>query len=505
MRTLEAEVGPTESSRARARPSIAKKAALGALWTISTSVGGRALGLVGTLALTRFLAPDVYGEVSIAAVVIQTAQMASTCGLSQYLVSKPNAGNKAAFHATFYFLLLGVAAIGLVVLGRDWLGPIFDAPHMGQYIPGLALAGLVERVATVQDRIQVRDMRFRLVGINRSLGEATYAGVTVALAAAGLGGAAVVIGTFARACVRLVFLCATTDRRAWLEPCRITWARTRELFSFGLPMSMAAFAGFGARRWDNLVFSSLFGPGAAGIYNLAYNLADIPATQIGETIGDVLVPTFAQLRAQDRSRALVRAMTLLVLIVAPLAVGLGVIAPTLVATFFDARWAMVAPMLMVLSGLSVLRPIGWIGSSYLQVLDRPRIIMVLEILKTGGLLLAIATVGRLGVLWACAAVGVAFGASAVGYLVAIRRIDGTSMRKTALPLLPPIVACVPMALAVVGVRHLLVAAGVHPGALMLVVETLVGGIVFIPSALVIAKGPARDLIGLVKTSLARRQ
>jgi PST family polysaccharide transporter len=504
VRALEAEIGPTESSRAGARRSIAKKATVGALWTISTSIGGRALGLVGTLALTRFLAPDVYGEVSIAAVVIQTAQMASTCGLSQYLVSKPNSGNRAAFHATFYFFLLGAAAIGLVVLGRDRLGPLFDAPHMGQYIPGLAVAGLIERVATVQDRIQVRDMRFRLVGINRSLGEATYAGVTVALAAAGFGGTAVVLGTLARSSVRLIFLSATTDRRAWLEPCRITWARTKELFSFGLPMSMAAFAGFGARRWDNLVFSGLFGPGAAGIYNLAYNLADIPATQIGETIGDVLVPTFAKLRAEDRSRALVRAMTLLILIVAPLAVGLGAIAPTLVATFFDARWVMVAPMLMVLSGLSVLRPIGWIGSSYLQVLDRPRLIMVLEVAKTAGLLAAIATIGRLGELWACAAVGVAFGASALGYLVAIRRVDGTPMRQTTLPLLPPILACVPMALAVVGVRHLLLMAGIHPGGLMLVTETLSGGIVFVPSAFLIAPRAARDLLGLVKSSLGRR-
>ncbi|HVY44614.1 MAG TPA: oligosaccharide flippase family protein, partial [Minicystis sp.] len=418
----------------RARQAIGRKAVHGALWTISTSVGARAVGLVGTLALTRFLAPDVYGEVSIAAVVIQTAQMASTCGLSQYVVSKPRAGQKAVFHATFYFLVLGFAALGLVVLLRNVLGPVFDAPGMARYIPGLAAAGVIERLATVQDRIQVRDMHFGVVGINRSLGEFTYAGVTVALAAAGFGGEAVVLGTLARSVVRLGFLTATTDRRAWLSPCRITWARTKELFSFGLPMSMAAFMGFGSRRWDNLVFASLFGPGPAGIYNLAYNLADIPATQIGETIGDVLVPSFAQMRPEDRRPALVRAMTLLVLLVAPLAIGLGAIAPTLVSTFFDARWAAVAPMLLVLSALSVVRPIGWIGSSYLQVHDRTRAIMVLEIVKTACLLGLIATLGRLGPLWACASVGIAFGASAVAYLVVIRRVDGTPLRKALAPL-----------------------------------------------------------------------
>jgi PST family polysaccharide transporter len=196
-------------------------------------------------------------------------------------------------------------------------------------------------------------------------------------------------------------------------------------------------------------------------------------------------------------------MTSLVTLLCRLAVGLGVIAPTLVATFFDSRWAMVAPMLMVLSGLSVLRPIGWIGSSYLQVLDRPRLIMMLEMLKTGGLLAAIATIGRLGQLWACAAVGVAFGASAAGYLVVIRRVDGTPLRATMLPLLPPILACAPLALAVIGARHLLLAAGIHPGLLMLLVETAAGAIVFVPSVLLLAPRASGDLLRLVKKSFAR--
>ena len=38
--------------------SLAHKAARGALWTVVSSMGGRAIGVVGTLVMTRFLAPD---------------------------------------------------------------------------------------------------------------------------------------------------------------------------------------------------------------------------------------------------------------------------------------------------------------------------------------------------------------------------------------------------------------------------------------------------------------
>jgi O-antigen/teichoic acid export membrane protein len=46
--------------------SLGKKAAGGAAWNVVMGLGGRAVGLVATLALTRFLDPTEYGEVSVA-------------------------------------------------------------------------------------------------------------------------------------------------------------------------------------------------------------------------------------------------------------------------------------------------------------------------------------------------------------------------------------------------------------------------------------------------------
>ena len=67
-----------------------------------------------------------------------------------------------------------------------------------------------------------------------------------------------------------------------------------------------------------------------GAYNLAYNVADVPAVQVGEQIGDVLLPSFAKLEPAARKAALVRSTGLLALVTFPLAVGLGAIAQPLV-------------------------------------------------------------------------------------------------------------------------------------------------------------------------------
>jgi PST family polysaccharide transporter len=491
---------------------------------VFTSVGARAVGLGGTLLLTRYLDPGEYGEVSLAAVVILTANVLSNCGLSQYLVSKPTAGRAAAFHATFYFTLLGLLALGVALACGGPFGRFINAPGVERFLPGLALAAVLERVGTIQDRILVRDMRYRSVGLQRSMGEIVYSAVSVVLAARGAGrwwggGNAVVLASVARSVVRLVTLSATTPRREWLEPCRITWEKTRELFAFGLPMSVATIFGLGSRRWDNFVFSGQFGQAAAGIYNLAYNVADIPATQIADTIGDVLVPSFAEIDSDARrKRALMLAMRQMTLMVSPLAVGLGAVAPTLVATFLDRRWAAVAPALTILSGLSVVRPISWIGSSYLQVQDRPRTIMIIESLRTIGVIVLMFAFGRYaprlvgpglgawsrGEHWACASVGLTFGLGSLGYMWVLQKRDGITLGAQLRELLPPIVACVPMAIAVVTVQRWLAAGDMRPG-LRLAVEVVTGVVAFVPSALLLARRTSLEFIELVENALARRR
>jgi PST family polysaccharide transporter len=144
---------------------------------------------------------------------------------------------------------------------------------------------------------------------------------------------------------------------------------------------------------------------------------------VGEQIGDVLLPSFARMDVERRPAALVRSVTLLALVVFPLAVGLGVVAPTLVATLFAPRWRPIGPMLMMLSALSVTRPIGWTIASYLQARRLPGSILGLEALKLVIMVLGIVTFGARSPLWTCAAVGIAFGVHAFASLGIVRRLD----------------------------------------------------------------------------------
>lgn len=510
-----------------AHTGLISRAVAGAFWGILSGTSARLAGILGTLAITHYLNPDQFGEVSLAALVMVTAAMVSNCGLTQYVVARPKAGREAAFHVTFYLVVTGAVALaGAVLLGNP-LGRLVNAPGIVKYLPGFAVAAFLERIATIQDRIQIRDLRFRAASLYRSAGEFVYAFISVGLAAFASGtpfggGAAIMWASITRGIVRVVLLSLNTDRREWLQPCKITWERTREIFAFGVPMALAMLGGFGAQRFDNFVFSHHFGQAAVGFYNVAYNFADMPAGLIGEAVGDVLVPSFAHMDSDERRKStLLLSLRVISLLVTPLAVGLAVVAPTLVKLAFKPSFQDgVMSILRILALFSIARALTWNGSCYLQVRDKPRAIMVLEILRMIAIVTMMHSFAVIGGLhgasfapnWATAAVVVVFSLSALSYAWVIRQVDGISILSQLFPVVPPLVASIPMAIAVVGVRRLLdtyqvftlghsittVAEQIRQYGPRLVIEILVGAVVFVPSALILSRRSAREVLDLVR-------
>jgi PST family polysaccharide transporter len=247
----------------------------------------------------------------------------------------------------------------------------------------------------------------------------------------------------------------------------------------------------------------MFGPAATGTYNMAYNLADIPAIQVGEQIALVLLPSMAELPSEARPRAVERSSALLSLILFPLAVGLALVAYPLIALLLPAdKWQDVAPLLTVLTSLSVFRPIMFVLSTYMEAEQKTGRLMWLEIGKLVVLIGGIVVLSSFGLRVACGAVGLSFGAAAIAACLVVAR-EGVSLRALAIGFVQPLLACGVMAAAVYGVHLGLRAAGLDYAAVELVTEIVLGGIAYAAAALVLAPTSSRDLLRLLKKTLRR--
>ena len=486
--------------------SIAAKAARGAVWTILSSVGGRAIGVIGTLVITRFLAPAQLGEVGVAAIIVTSVNWLTTLGFGQYVIvrGRKEPGPEVVWHATVASYVLGVIGLGLVARFAGPVAGLVRSEQAALYIPGLALAIGIRRASAIAEKVLVRQLKFRAIGLTLTLGELAFAITTIGFATHGYGGMSVVWGNIAQYSIVSLIIFVAAGWRSWATPTPLSWTRFRDMLDFGAPLAMESIAHNAARYWDNLAIRRLFGDAPTGLYNLAYNLADVPAVHIGEQIGSVLLPSLASLPPERRAPAFERATALLALIIFPLACGLGAVSNTLVRLTLSDEWQDVAPLLTVLAMLSVFRPIGWVVSSYLQSQERNRPLMFLELGKVIVLLGGIYALSPFGIRASACAVGLAFGLHTLAGVMLVVR-SGPRPRVLFSGFVRPLIAAGAMSSAVLAIRFTARQYGLeHPG-ILLAVEIVVGVAIYVPVAYVVCNRTARDLLSLVKQVVRRRR
>ncbi len=492
-------------ARDDAAMSLAQKAARGALLTVISSMGGRAVGVVGTLVITRFLAPKEIGEVSDAAILCMSASWITIWGFGQYTVVKGRGADarEVTWHATLFYVVLGTLSIGAVVLFGGPLASLLDAPDAAAYIPGMALSVYIRRLGAMPERILTQQMKFRPSGMALGLGELAFTMTAVPLAAYGWGGHSMVIGQIVKSIVAVYILVRAAGIRSWATPTKLSLARMKDMLKFGMPLGVQGVAHMASRYWDNLAISYYFGPGPLGAYNMAYNLADIPAVQVGEQIALVLLPSMSELPPERRARALERSTALLSVVIFPLAIGLGLVAYPLIAWILPSNeWQEVAPLLTVLACLSVFRPVTWVLSAYMESESKTGRLMFLELAKVAFLLIGIGLLAPYGLRIAACAVGLAFGLTAIAGVVMVAR-QGPSAARLASAFLQPLAACAIMAASVWLTRQGLGGVGVTHPAIFVFVEISVGALAYVAAALVICRETTRDLLGLLKKALKR--
>ena len=91
--------------------------------------------------------------------------------------------------------------------------------------------------------------------------------------------------------------------------------------------------------------------------NLAYNLAGTTTVTVADSISDVLFPSFSRLEPARRGPALIRAVSVMSLVVCPLAFRTAAVSGTLVDAAFPAEWSSIGSMLAVLSIFSACHPL----------------------------------------------------------------------------------------------------------------------------------------------------
>jgi lipopolysaccharide exporter len=481
--------------------SIALAAARGVAWNMLFGVGSRLLQLVGTLVLTRFLAPEAYGAVIGASIAVLTMGISTSFAFGQYLIAHRSTA-RVAFQAAVIHVALGIVTMAVVIVMRHRLADWFGAAQIATFIPGFAIAHILDRLRYVPERMLTRELKYRTIATINGSAEILF--TVVALALVGhFGAEAIMFAAIVRAAFCTWMFIATAPRHEWLSVSKLDSSTVRSLFGYGTPIMLTTISDHAASRFDSMIVSSMFGPAIMACYNLAYSLAEMPVNSIAGNIAEVLMPSYSKMPDADRAPAVVKSAALMTLVVAPLGVGLGAVAPSLVSAFFNDKWALMAPMLIILSVMTVFRPMYWPAIAYLQAVKQTQLIMYLSVGRAVIIIGLVAGFGAMGgALWACLGAGIGYALHSLVTIIATGKSTGLPVRPYLIGVGRPLLLCIPMFATTMALGHLLNAAAAPP-LVSLIAQVAVGAAVYVGAAFTFARPTSMLILKLARGAASK--
>lgn len=471
-----------------------------AAWGVGAGLLGRTMGLFATLLVTRYLSPEVVGEVAVATIIAFTGNWVSAWGCGQYVIVHGNEGRPAIFAASLVYLTFGCVVLTGLWLATPGISLLLSAPNLVDYLPGALLGMAIRRFAAIPDKLLARELRFKRIAIAAALGDFTYAVVAICLVSqTTLGGQAMIVAFVAQSCVIAAVTLYATGFKTWLWPVPVTMQRLKHIFRFGAPITAEITLSEGSRYWDKPLMLRLLGADAAGTYSLAFSLAHLPATYVGGHVGTVLLPAVVRALPAQRSGLIVRTLILTATVLCPMAFGLAVCAQTLVSTVLPPNWAMVAPLLSVMAVTSILGAASFMLASFLAALGENATLARIELAAIVTLVVAAVFLSRWGVVVASFSVGISLVVQFSLSITACRH-HGLSLDTMWQQLLRVLLACLAMIVAVLLVRWQLGVILQERTMFLLLCEIAAGALVYLICLQLLGRGLLGDVVRLLSAS-----
>lgn len=422
----------------------------GAVLAVAMRWTDRFIGLVSTLILARLLAPEDFGIVAIASLVIGFIAVFLDLGVNVALIQRSNLTKGHYDTAWTMRLLQGTATALLVAIGAPLAGSYFDDPRI---VPVLQLLSLnivisaIENIGVVEFQKKMEfGLDFRFMFAKR-----------VSAFAATIGSAFVLQDYWALVIGTLVGRTIGTLISYLMHPMRPRFSLETFLDIFSVSQWML-FRSIGAYLDGNLhkiLVGGRTDPATVGAYTLGDEIAAMPSTELLAPINRALFPAFAAAKDNlaELKRLFLLTQGLQTLIGIPAGVGLAIVAPEAVAILLGEKWHSAIPFVQILALTGATQAITTSSGYLLITLDRISHVALLAWVQVAIFaVIAIAFVPHAGAieLAGIRLFSVFFGFSLILWQL-LRALPTVSVREIAQTIARPLLASAAMA----GVLHLL--------------------------------------------------
>jgi len=348
---LAEDVGPKPldigvgASQAVEMPNLGGRAVRGVLITTGFSVFWEIAGGLGALITARFLRPQDYALITVAALALRFVGALQAFNLDTRLVQVQEDPGDAYDYGFTLYAATGILYVLIALVAAPIASRAYGASVL---IPICLILSLNRLIGTfgwpaVYFARELRWWTQRLIG---SAGGSAQVVLTLVLAIRGFGVWSLVYGQLAGTIVPTALTWALAPRRPRLRlrvPRRYLWF----FFSFGWPMWVGGIVGVAAANGILKEVEFTLGLAVLGYMNMAVGLGD-RIDRAEQILGSVMFPVLSRTRDEGRLRKGYELTQKTVLIWAvPAGLGLAVFAPDVVRVVLSPKWTPIVPLLRV--------------------------------------------------------------------------------------------------------------------------------------------------------------
>ena len=337
--------------------------------TLLAQVATQASRLLVSIVLARLLTPSEFGVVAAAMVVMVVAWQLTDLGTAAVIIQR-DVIDDALVSSIFWFnLVLGAGLSALTVATAGPLAAALGQPEAAPAIRLLAAVSFLGALGNMHHALLRRTMQFGRLATVTIANAAVNATLGIALAVAGAGIWALVVGTVAG-------VVASTATAWWFESWRprpvFSLRRLRDVARFSIHFFWSnAFAViFG--QLDKVIISRMLGGAPLGTYTVAQRTVLSPVQAVSGAVSTVSFSAFS--RGQDDPERLrsgaSRVAGVVTLVVMPAMVGLAVLADQAVAVVYGPQWEAAVPVVQVLAPVAAVQALACVTASVMLAMGR---------------------------------------------------------------------------------------------------------------------------------------
>ncbi|MBT0949073.1 lipopolysaccharide biosynthesis protein [Streptococcus lutetiensis] len=368
--------------------SSKKNVIKGLFWTLSERFMSQIVSVIVTIVLTRLLAPEDYGVVSIVTVIITILNVFMTSGFSASLIQQEDVEQIDYSTVLYFSILLGFLLYVGVFAISPILAAFYNLPQLELVLKILALKIPLSALNSVQQAYVSRNMLFKKFFISTVTATVVSGIIGVVMAYTNFGVWALVAQDLSNVVTISVVLWFSVG---WRPTLQFSFKRLKILFDFGIKIFIQTLFNTIYANIRSLLIGGFYSPTDLAYYTKGNQYPNLIVTNVDTAVSKTMFPVMSREQSDlDRIKVLTkRTAQVSSYIMSPILIGFFVCAKQIISVVMTDKWLPAVPYIRIIciclliraSQTAILQAIKSIGRSDIVLkMDIPVRILALIIL-----------------------------------------------------------------------------------------------------------------------------